>query len=856
MGLGKTIEALALILAHKPPDGGPRTTLVIAPLALLKQWDREIASKVKEAHMLTTIIYHGRQKKNKKTSRLHEHDVVITTYETVASEYRAYLANRRRDSLLFGSGNRFYRIILDEAHKIKNRRAACSEAVVELDAKYRLCMTGTPFMNNAAEIFPLLRFLHIKPYSDWPFFNEHIARPLSSWVEDEHAEAMRKVQVLFRSIHLRRTKDSYIDGRPIIKLPELNSHTITAVFNPDQKTFYDALEQKQQIRVNKYLKQGRISKVYTFILVLLLRLRQTCCHPYLIKDHGIPDEAQLDGRQMVQLAMKLDQRVADRILWKRTFQCPLCDSIAENPIIIFPCGHDICSECFSGMMRIVLEAKKNPDESLAGYASGDEGLESSCPHEGCDTELNPRKIICHSFFLDAHPPGGSHSEAGDSSDLEGGDDRCISDHEFCGEYVDDGEDLKGFIVSDNDEGSQMDSGEEDDDDESERRFKYRARRPPTPNVFSGCTKFLDKDEHEGDHVKPDKRVKAESKPARHKTQNTGDGPPRNQKSSVGHTPAPSERDRDSAGGSARRAEERTPAEDEGQGSGAAAYDPWAAILARYRAAKNAENAKREAVSDRHHAASSEGGQGQVGVAEVKPQAASTDIPSQSTVKRKRVLDHEKPLAPSKRIKKNGNEAAPPKRHKAESAPKEKKKKKKRRNMTLGELRKTAASSKSAKAKYFARLRKDYESSAKIDATLDLLRSIRRDKPTEKTLVFSLWTSFLDLLEIPLRDEGFRYLRYDGGMSFNERDDSIRQFSESPGVKILLVSLMAGNAGLNLTAASQVIILGMCLKVVHSFFFFFFFLPSEHLRGSSQHAVGCHGDMPPLSHVPRRLCIRQ
>ncbi|KAF3765713.1 hypothetical protein M406DRAFT_276391 [Cryphonectria parasitica EP155] len=537
MGLGKTIEALALIVAHRPSGPGPKTTLIVAPLALLKQWDREIASKLKPAYKLSTFIYHGQQKRARAASQLHQFDIVITTYETIASEHRRYEDSRRRSSRIFGHGNKFYRIILDEAHKIKNRSALCSKAVVELDAKYRLCMTGTPFMNNTGEIYSLIRFLHIKPYDDWQRFSRDIERPLHAWDEDVHNEAIRKLQVLFRSFTLRRSKDSYLDGVPIIQLPKISISITAAEFNEDQHAFYDALEQKQQIQFNKYIKGGKLSRVYTLILVLLLRLRQACCHPHLIKNHGIPDEAQLDGEQMVQLALKLDHNAVNRITRKRDFQCPLCDEVAEVPMIIYPCGHDICADCFSTMMQLASEAQKGPEQSYLGIPLDNTAMDTVCPHVGCDSEIHPKKVLCQSFFLDAYS-----------------------------------------------------------------------------------------------------------------------------------------------------------------------------------------------------------------------QDASED------------------------------------------------------KQTMAQLRTSAPTSKAAKAKYLTRLHTEFEPSAKTDVTMKLLRSIRENHPTEKTLVFSIWTSFLDLLEVPLRDQGFRYLRYDGSMAFDERDDNVKAFSEKPDVKVLLVSLMAGNAGLNLTAASHVIIL--------------------------------------------------
>lgn len=114
MGLGKTIEALALIVAHKPPPFGPKTTLIVAPLALLRQWKREIEDKLKPAHRLTVFIYYGREKKTKKANRLYEYDIVITTYETIAYEHNKRGGGGRATSPLFRDQAGFYRIILDE----------------------------------------------------------------------------------------------------------------------------------------------------------------------------------------------------------------------------------------------------------------------------------------------------------------------------------------------------------------------------------------------------------------------------------------------------------------------------------------------------------------------------------------------------------------------------------------------------------------------------------------------------------------------------------------------------------------------------------------------------------------------
>lgn len=126
--------------------------------------------------------------------------------------------------------------------------------------------------------------------------------------------------------------------------------------------------------------------------------------------------------------------------------------------------------------------------------------------------------------------------------------------------------------------------------------------------------------------------------------------------------------------------------------------------------------------------------------------------------------------------------------------------------TLAQLKKESLRNKAAKKKYLRRLEKDWIPSAKILQVLDVLENIRRKDPTEKTLIFSQFTSLLDLIEVPLLQKKFSYQRYDGSMSMEARADAVEAFMDSPEQNIMLVSLKAGNAGLNLWRASQVIML--------------------------------------------------
>lgn len=342
MGLGKTVQALALILERPATDPARRTTLIVTPLALLKQWEREIQKKVKLPYKLKTHIYHGSSKRGLTLQKMLDCDVVLTTYNTIVSEYKVKWGITRANPVpkhrpltsspklvLLHRDAHFHRVILDEAHTICNRRTRCSIAVTELSAKYRLCLTGTPFMNNTAEIYPLIRFLDIGPYNQWDFFHHEISKPISRWsgdevkVEEIHEEAMMKLQVVFCAIALRRTKSSTLDGLPILRLPEIVKSKVATKFDEEQTAFYLELEQTQRIKLGRYMKSTTDGgNITMFIFVLLLRLRQACCHPYLIKSMEITYGCSIGKHQMIKLALRLGADIVDRINDIKRVQVP------------------------------------------------------------------------------------------------------------------------------------------------------------------------------------------------------------------------------------------------------------------------------------------------------------------------------------------------------------------------------------------------------------------------------------------------------------------------------------------------------------------------------------------------------
>jgi len=163
MGLGKTVEALALILANPSDTPACKTTLIVAPVALMRQWEKEIKRHVHQSHHLSVYVYHGTSKKAD-FDKLRTYDVVLTTFGTLAQEMKvkekrmlAEAEQREQQATeikrparemitLLGRKSMWYRVILDEAQCIKNRNTLTSKAANDLQARHRLCMTGTPMM--------------------------------------------------------------------------------------------------------------------------------------------------------------------------------------------------------------------------------------------------------------------------------------------------------------------------------------------------------------------------------------------------------------------------------------------------------------------------------------------------------------------------------------------------------------------------------------------------------------------------------------------------------------------------------------------------------------------------------------
>ena len=214
---------------------------------------------------------------------------------------------------LIGADCQWYRVILDEAQAIKNKNALCAYGAFKLKAQYRLSMTGTPMMNGVQELYSQIRFLQASPYDDFTQFNRTFRPLLKGGSNFGKKKAMERLQIMLKSLLLRRTKKSTVDGKPIINLKERILETGNATFDEDQQAFYDALEKKTQLQFNKYLKANTIGRNYSNILLLLLRLRQACDHPHLLTDYAVQLNGETPPEKQEEYASLLSKNAVTRI---------------------------------------------------------------------------------------------------------------------------------------------------------------------------------------------------------------------------------------------------------------------------------------------------------------------------------------------------------------------------------------------------------------------------------------------------------------------------------------------------------------------------------------------------------------
>ncbi|XP_058773655.1 ATP-dependent helicase rhp16-like [Vicia villosa] len=346
MGMGKTIQAIALVLAQRElqqngfafsqsplPSSSEalpliKGTLVICPVVAITQWVDEIKRCTLKGST-KVLAYHGvgRVKIWKEFSK---YDFVITSYSIVESECRnmsnsswrerncegpSVVKQEKRkknesDAMPALHAVKWQRIILDEAHFIKDKRSNTTQAVFALESTYKWALSGTPFQNRPGELYPLIRFLQINPYSyyfckrcncrvlhhryelcsdcshgsadHFSWWNKYIAKPIensrSNDVHGKNAMILLNHKIL-KKLVLRRTK---IGRASDVALPPSTVSVRMDFLDREELDYYETLYREFQPKFDRYARE-KMRDHYVEIVDLITRLRQVTNHRYLVE---------------------------------------------------------------------------------------------------------------------------------------------------------------------------------------------------------------------------------------------------------------------------------------------------------------------------------------------------------------------------------------------------------------------------------------------------------------------------------------------------------------------------------------------------------------------------------------------
>jgi len=257
MGLGKTIQTLSF-LQYMKNQKIKEPNLIIVPTSVLPNWEREAQKFV--PNMTRLVIYGSRREGLFK--EIPKSELVLTTYA---------LLRRDLDEILKYEYNT---VILDEAQNIKNPNTITARSVRKIDAKLRLCLSGTPIENNLLELWSLFEFLMPGFLGSQSAFQKGFIKP----IKDGDQESLDYLQARVKPFILRRTKSEVAKDLP----PKVENVFYSALLE-EQTELYSALAKKLKEQVMQKVDEKGVSGSQMSILDALLKLRQICCHPRLLK---------------------------------------------------------------------------------------------------------------------------------------------------------------------------------------------------------------------------------------------------------------------------------------------------------------------------------------------------------------------------------------------------------------------------------------------------------------------------------------------------------------------------------------------------------------------------------------------
>lgn len=380
MGLGKTLSVLSLVVAsltesrqwanmiphselvrNSPGIRNTKTTLLVSPVSAVNNWVTQIKEHLSE-NAISYYIFHG-PSRTADVDELSKYDLVITTYSIVLSELSGRGSKRGVSPL---TKMNMFRIVLDEAHVIREQSAAQTQAILRLNSSRRWSVTGTPIQNRLDDLFSVTKFLGLFPYDDRSRFGAHI---LSRFKSGDPA-VLASLRVLVDSFTLRRVKDK-------IDLPARHDKIISLTFSEKEKQLHEFFRNESNVMMNVIAGESKTKiggRMYHHVLKAMMILRQICAHGKELLDKEDRERAKgMSVQDAIDLEDGEETEGPPEVTDKKAYEmftlmqessadsCAMCAKRLEEQYtdtgavdkkavlaIVLPCFDVLCPDCFSG----------------------------------------------------------------------------------------------------------------------------------------------------------------------------------------------------------------------------------------------------------------------------------------------------------------------------------------------------------------------------------------------------------------------------------------------------------------------------------------------------------------------------
>ncbi|KAK3294100.1 SNF2 family N-terminal domain-containing protein [Chaetomium fimeti] len=356
MGLGKTVQVLATMSVNRPTqadvDAGCHQTLIVAPATAISQWEREINKHCDKSFI--KLVHHYRASQKIKPEMWKTANVILASFNEVTNALPSDKVLNRITGKKAGNEewqeeydealgellkHQFFRVVLDEGHAIRNDRTRAARACFSLTSKYRWILSGTPIHNSTTEFYTYFRFLGAHWSEDYTEF----AKQFGNIEKDDVKE---RLDVMIRSLMLRRCVDEHFLGAPILDIPPTNKiEAVGHLFLLEgvlQANF--TLEDFNYIR-RQLSKTGGKTPMHR----QLERWVDMEYNAFEAEEHG----SVAFGRSRFGDAFNMDTELEEMEATKSMEEvvCRVCFDFPVEPQIT-DCGHTFCEECIAGALKV------------------------------------------------------------------------------------------------------------------------------------------------------------------------------------------------------------------------------------------------------------------------------------------------------------------------------------------------------------------------------------------------------------------------------------------------------------------------------------------------------------------------